>query len=97
MNTYSEKLNEAKNILGSFSAVGKLCGVSGNAVMKWIAAGKPPRTEYTGETNYAELISAAVDGKVSKDDLLPNIRIVNEAHLSELPLVNRRKAERRVS
>lgn len=73
MKTYSENLLEAKDILGSFAKVGQLCGVSGKAVMKWSIAGRPPRTEYTGETNYAELISNAVAGVISKDDLLPAI------------------------
>lgn len=73
MNKYSEKLLEAKRILGSFSLIGIVCGVSGNAVMKWVTAGKPPRTEYTGETRYAELISTAVGGKISKAELLPVI------------------------
>lgn len=75
MNTYSEKLLEAKVILGSFAKVGKLCNVSGKAVMKWAIAGRPPRTEYTGETNYAELISIATCGKVSKADLIPILKI----------------------
>lgn len=74
MNTYSEKLLEAKGILGSFAKVGKLCNVSGKAVMKWATAGRPPRTEYTGETNYAELISAATGGKISKIDLIPILK-----------------------
>ncbi len=74
MNIYSEKLLEAKDILGSHAKIGKLCGVSGKAVMKWAIAGRPPRTEYSGETNYAELISAAVGGKVTKDDLLPVLK-----------------------
>jgi len=73
MSTYQEKLLEAKRLLGSYKKLGLVCGVSGNAVMKWCDNNQPPRTEYTGETNYAELISKAVNGRVSKDDLIPKI------------------------
>lgn len=38
-------------------AVAKACGKSRQAVDKWIHSDKLPRTEYTGETRYAELIS----------------------------------------
>jgi hypothetical protein len=87
MNTYSEKLLEAKDILGSYEAIGKVCGVSGNAIMKWVANGKPPRTEYTGETNYAEIISAAVGGVVIKADLIPPIKRTRSPPLNE-PIPN---------
>lgn len=97
MNTYTEKLIEAKNILGSFAKVGKLCNVSGKAVMKWASAGKPPRTEYSGETNYAEIISAAVHGKVSKDDLLPVIRPLTERRIADMRTHERRKGDRRAN
>lgn len=53
--------------------------------MKWAIAGKPPRTEYTGETHYAEIISMAVHGAVSRDDLLPILRIN-----VEIPIINQR-------
>jgi len=76
MNTYSQKILEAKNTLGGFARLGAVCGVSGNAIMKWLANGKPPRTEYTGETNYADEIIAAVDGRIQIDraSLIPPIR-----------------------
>ncbi|PJG75570.1 hypothetical protein CVO79_05205, partial [Escherichia coli] len=38
------------------SVVSDVCGVSQRAIYKWINNGKLPRTEYTGETNYAEKI-----------------------------------------
>lgn len=37
----------------------KLCGVTYQAVRKWEAAGRLPRTEWTGETDYASRISTA--------------------------------------
>lgn len=71
MNTYTENLLKAKDILGSFARLGIVCGVSGIAVLKWSKANRPPRTEYTGETQYAELISVAVNRAISANDLLP--------------------------
>ena len=74
MSEYSENLLKAKSKLGSFDAVGKVCGgLSGKAVMKWRDKGRPPRTEYTGETNYAALIETATNGLVKASDLLPAI------------------------
>ena len=35
------------------------CSVSRQSVDKWVAKGSLPRTEYTGETRYAERIAAA--------------------------------------
>lgn len=51
-------------------AIAKACGVSHQAVRKWERRGRLPRTEWTGETNYAERIAAAVDGAVTTEDLL---------------------------
>jgi len=77
MDTYKNNLLRAKNELGSFDAVGKVCGgLSGKAVMKWRDKGRPPRTEYTGETNYAQLIESATKGVVKACDLLPVIKKV---------------------
>jgi hypothetical protein len=37
----------------------------------WYARGRPPWSEYTGETDYAGAISAATGGMVRREDLLP--------------------------
>lgn len=72
METYLRALQKARDILGSYDAIGAVCGgLSGKAVMKWKNNGRPPRTEYTGETNYADLIAEATDQQVSRADLLP--------------------------
>lgn len=42
---------------GGAIAVAKACGVSRQAADKWIRSGQLPRTEYTGETHYAESIA----------------------------------------
>jgi len=75
MNTYSENLTKVKNVLGSYDAVGQVVGLSGKAVMKWCANGRPPRTEYTGETRYADKIIEAVGDRleISKAVLVPPI------------------------
>jgi hypothetical protein len=50
---------------GGVPAVALACGKSPRAVYKWLTADCLPRTEYTGETRYAERIAAlaAANGK----------------------------------
>lgn len=45
-------------------------GVTYQAIRKWEARGRLPRTEWTGETNYSRLIDEATDGRVSRNALL---------------------------
>ncbi|MFJ3486607.1 hypothetical protein ACIPL1_24860 [Pseudomonas sp. NPDC090202] len=61
MNTISIAIESA----GGPVAVATACKVSRQSVDKWVAKGSLPRTEYTGETSYAERISAlaAANGK----------------------------------
>lgn len=80
MNEYSTNLEKTREILGSYAAVGQACGgLSGKAIMKWRDNGRPPRTEYTGETNYAGMIEKATNGKVKKIHLLPLLKQSNAA------------------
>lgn len=51
------------------SVVADVCGVSQRAIYKWMDNGKLPRTEYTGETNYAENRSC-INGLFSADAIL---------------------------
>lgn len=46
------------------------CLVSYQAIRKWEKAGRLPRTEWTGETNYAEKIAQACENKVTREELL---------------------------
>ena len=48
---------------------GKLCNVSWQAVAKWLKEGLP-RSEWTGETKYAEILAKATNGKVKKKAIL---------------------------
>jgi hypothetical protein len=54
-------------IPGKIPAAAKACGVSVRAVYKWIDRGMLPRTDYTGETNYAEQLADAANGAFSAD------------------------------
>jgi len=44
--------------------------VTYQAIRKWEKAGRLPRTEWTGETNYSEIIERLTEGKITKDRLL---------------------------
>lgn len=50
---------------GGVPAVALACGKTPRAIYKWLAADALPRTEYTGETNYATKIAelAAARGR----------------------------------
>ena len=63
-------LEKAVRFLGGYSATGRICGVSFMAVMKWVRRGRLPRTEWTGETDYASRIEAALDGTITREELL---------------------------
>ena len=64
------------------SVVADVCGVSQRAIYKWMNNGKLPRTEYTGETNYAEKIALASNGLFSADAVLTIGRIKPTANES---------------
>lgn len=44
------------------------------AVNKWLRAGRLPRTEYTGETQYAVALERATGGQITAADLLQDGR-----------------------
>lgn len=56
--------------IGGQVKAGESCGVSAAMVGKWIRQQHLPRTEYTGETNYAEALSKATGGRYSKKWIL---------------------------
>lgn len=66
MNLISIAIREA----GGIVALARECRVTHQAVKKWEKAGKLPRTEWTGETKYAEAIERATHNLVTKDQLL---------------------------
>lgn len=62
-------LKEAIKSIGA-QKVSDKCQVSVRAVYKWSERGVLPRTDYTGETNYAEIIANLSEGKHTKEELL---------------------------
>jgi len=54
--------------IGGPYAMSKACGVSNTTALRWKARGGLPRTEWTGETHYAEIIEAAT--QITKAELL---------------------------
>lgn len=50
--------------------LGKICGVSYQAVKKWEKRGSLPRTDWTGETDYASRIEKATGGQITRAQLL---------------------------
>jgi hypothetical protein len=62
-------ITKAISLVG-LGVLAKGLGISGQAVRKWEAAGRLPRTEWTGETNYSESIEMLTGGEVTKADLL---------------------------
>lgn len=68
-------LKEAIEAAGGPTKVAAICGFTGpRAIHKWIANGALPRTEYTGETNYSELIAKASKGKFTARQLRDRFR-----------------------
>jgi hypothetical protein len=70
-------ISVAIEIVGLKNLAMHLC-VTYQAVRKWEKKGRLPRTEWTGETNYAERIEKLTCGKVSKAILL-SVPAVNGA------------------
>lgn len=54
---------------GPISAA-KACGIRRQAVDKWLAKGALPRTDYTGETDYARRLADASAGGFTAEWLL---------------------------
>lgn len=65
-------ISEAIEIVG-LQPLAKACGRSYQALRKWERKGRLPRTEWTGETNYAEVIERETSAKgrpITKEQLL---------------------------
>lgn len=57
-------IEKAASLVGGVANLADACGVSAQAVYKWLKKGHPP-------TNRCEVVESAVDGKISRFDLLP--------------------------
>lgn len=65
----TSQLTKAIDLVG-LQPLAKALGVTYQAVKKWEAKGRMPRTEWTGETNYASVIEHATNGQVTREMLL---------------------------
>ncbi len=48
----------------------QVCGVKHQSVYNWVKKGALPRTDWTGETDYASRIEEATKGVITRDQLL---------------------------
>lgn len=62
-------LQKAIDELGPYK-VAKIVGLRGPSIYKWRESGRLPRTEWTGETDYASRIVEALDGRMTREQLL---------------------------
>jgi len=60
----------AYHLCGGPYAISKICGISNTTALRWKRQGHLPRTEWTGETDYATLIERATQGAVTRESLL---------------------------
>lgn len=51
-------LQQAIESVGGVNGAATICGVSPRAVYKWLKRNSLPRTDYTGETNYADALAS---------------------------------------
>lgn len=63
-------LKDAITKAGGIGKASQACEVSQRAIYKWLATGCLPRTDYTGETNYAQRLAAASSGQFTAEWLL---------------------------
>lgn len=67
-----EKLNlisKAIELVG-LCKLAQACGVRHQSVYKWQAKGRLPRSDWTGETDYASRIEVATGGRITRAQLL---------------------------
>lgn len=62
-------LAQAISHVGGPSEAARICNVSPAAVGKWLKRDSLPRTDYSGETNYAELLAKASKGAFTAREL----------------------------
>ena len=62
-------ISKAIKIVG-LSKLATVCGIRYQSLQKWEAKGRLPRTDWTGETDYASRIEEATKGAVTRDQLL---------------------------
>lgn len=68
-------LRKAIAVCGGPERSARICDISSRAVYKWLLSGRLPRTEYTGETQYAVKLAAASAGGFTAEQLLEACRL----------------------
>lgn len=68
-------ITQAIELVG-LQPLSQACGVTYQAVRKWEKRNRLPRTDWTGETNYAAAIETATRGAISKKALLTAVTAV---------------------
>lgn len=63
--------------IGGQVKAGEACGVTAAVIGRWIKQQHLPRTDYTGETDYAGALSKATEGKFSREWILEQSNPVN--------------------
>ncbi|EPM9972934.1 hypothetical protein ACTTRZ_003908 [Acinetobacter baumannii] len=72
-------IQQAIDAVGGRTNAASLLGISYVAVRKMVEKGVLPRTDYTGETNYAQILAEHSNGKVTQEWLLDK---ANPKHLA---------------
>jgi hypothetical protein len=72
-------LEQAIELAGGISKAATAVNKSAQALRKWIDKGTLPRTEFTGETDYAEKLAAASGYKFTAEWLRQNAKPKTEA------------------
>lgn len=56
--------------LTGLTRLARACGVTYQSVKRWETRGRVPRTDWTGETDYASSIEEATGGRITRAQLL---------------------------
>jgi len=69
-----DPLKHAIDCVGGPQKAAEICGFSTRYVYRLLSRGALPRTEYTGETDYAERLAASSGGAFTAEWLRDNAR-----------------------
>lgn len=74
-------MNNLSTIITSvgLTRIARACGVAPSAVHRWKSRNTLPRTEWTGETRYAQVI-AQLHGDIAPEDLLKRPTTAGSQH-----------------
>ena len=62
-------ISKAIEVVG-LSKLARVCGVRYQSIYKWQKRGRLPRSDWTGETDYASRIEKATHGQITRAQLL---------------------------